>query len=235
MFSSLTVLCCFLLGFWLNGSQEPAPVVGPAPTGTSFSIRQAERGLAIVSAVDVEDLGAAQLEVVFPPGSLEQPQVVAGELLSNALLESNLVSAGRLRIAFVSSEPLRGSGELLKLQFQSPPGSNTPVAWKLENVRGWRSSDSSEVPISLSAPPSSSSPAKPIAEPIPEPKPEARPAAAPEPIRAEPAASEVTLNFPQLPSPLVIRVELPGWTYFVFGCLSMLVIGLLACLLLKKH
>jgi hypothetical protein len=230
MFPSVLIASWLFTTSLLPGFSEPTQTGIQPQAESRLYVKSSEAGRVIVSAADLDFLGAAQLDLVFPPGTIEQPQVVAGELLSNALLESNLISEGRLRIAFVSSEPLGGTGELLKLEFQSPT-SSSPVAWKLENARGWRSSDSSEISINLSAPP----PATPVVEPVDSSKPTGIQPVVSESAQPVPGQSGMTLMLPELPSPLVIRVELPGWLYFAWGGFSVLVVGLLVCLLLKKQ
>lgn len=182
------------------------------------------------------EVGAAQFDLVFNPEQMQQPELVAGSLLSNALLESNFVSPGRLRIAFVSSDPISGSGELVILrdlnQEISPKGE---LDVRLENVKAWKSADSSEVGLELSAPPPTG-PAKAVAKPSSsQTNPQATtfsPSSNPLPQVAH-SSDTVTLA-QSTPLQVQVQLTLPGWFTFAAGALTTLVVGSLLLLLARK-
>lgn len=90
-------------------------------------------------------IGAGQLELVFDPSVLEFSQVQGGELLSSAMLDSNLTGDGHLKIAFVASEVPQNTGRLLIVEMKSLAKAATDTTLRIEKVRLWKSEDSSEV------------------------------------------------------------------------------------------
>lgn len=182
------------------------------------------------------DVGAAQFDLVFDPGKLEQPELLAGKLLGDALLESNLVAPGRLRVAFVSSEPLSNAGELIVFQaIDSGSSPNIEPEARLENVKAWKSADSTELAIQLGqaerpvASPAASAPAP---SPNPQPASVAGATSAVQDATANPNPTnvQVTLN-----SPLEVHLELPGWLYFIAGSLTTLIAGAVCLFALKRN
>lgn len=90
-------------------------------------------------------IGAGQFEFSFDPGVLSFDQLSAGEMLDSALFDSNVVTSGRLKVAFVSNEASKSSGALLRVQMKvlsEAPGND---CFQVDKVRLWKAEDSSEV------------------------------------------------------------------------------------------
>ena len=183
------------------------------------------------------EVGAAQFDLVFNPEQLKQPELLAGTLLSNALLESNLVSPGRLRVAFVSSDPISGPGDLVVLRdLNGDVSTSRELGVRLENAKAWKSIDSSEVAIDLTSTVTLPVvPAKAVVKPssqtdaqVTTPSPSSNSMS-----QATTTSSTVTLA---QPTPLQVQVQLtlPGWFTFAAGALTTLVIGSLILLWMRK-
>ena len=92
-----------------------------------------------------ELIGAGQMELLFDPGVLEFSQVQGGELLSSAMLDSNLTADGHLKIAFVASDVPKSTGRLLIVEMKSLSQISAETTLRVGEVRLWKSEDSSEV------------------------------------------------------------------------------------------
>ncbi|MBT8044540.1 MAG: hypothetical protein KJO79_06275, partial [Verrucomicrobiae bacterium] len=94
-----------------------------------------------ISSHQCDGLGALQFTLSYDSSVLEPTSVEAGSELSNGLIEFEIQEAGQLRVAMISSEPVKTTGELLKIIFKRT-GSDTasselnitvPIAWEFEN------------------------------------------------------------------------------------------------------
>ncbi len=183
----------------LNSSIMAAPQAELSVVRSSAASQDAFQ--LVVVAKSLDSLGAGQLDVVFDSDHLEFQDAVAGDLLSSALFESNLVESNRVRIAFASSDPVGGKGALLLVNF-TPRGSPVEsLDFDLENVNFWKSSDSTEIGIQARGGTVSGNEAR-SSQPLP---------------TAEPTKSADT--------------NLPGWVYFVGGAGISLIIVLLVLVL----
>jgi hypothetical protein len=90
-------------------------------------------------------IGAGQMELLFDPGVLEFSQVQGGELLSSAMLDSNLTADGHLKIAFVASDVPKSTGRLLTVEMKLLSQISAETTLRVGEVRLWKSEDSSEV------------------------------------------------------------------------------------------
>ena len=227
---------------WLESHASKSPMVphiwaqlepsGKAGSPGAFRV--------IVRASALPEIGSAQFDLVLAP-ELERPPVInPGNLLGNALLDSNEIQPGRLRIAFVSSEPLPEQGELLTIECQLKDLAKSSPSLQLENVKAWKVTDSSEVDIRIGQselnPTAQSTAMTPLVSPGAQ-----LPIAPEHQVTANPfpATLPLAINLPEsiqitVSSPLDIRIELPGWFYFFVGASSTLVFGLLALLVCKR-
>lgn len=86
-------------------------------------------------------LGALQFDLTYDPAIVEPESVETGSALPSGLVEFKLKAPGLLGIALISSVPVSGSGELLKVRFKplATEGSSTALAitsetaWDYEN------------------------------------------------------------------------------------------------------
>ena len=93
-----------------------------------------------IQARRAEGIGSFQLELVYDPALLEFQEVEEGPMLSGAMLASNVVAPGRVKLAGVGDpkKPLRGDGELVLVRFrvlgeggqQCPLGIDNALAWE---------------------------------------------------------------------------------------------------------
>ena len=103
-------------------------------------------------------LGALEIEILFDETTLRFVKVEEARLLDDALLESKLRAAGRLRCVLASSKPIVDDGTLFVAQFEVVgDASRTKIdlqkslAWDYENVFEMRVSTSA-ADVELAAP-----------------------------------------------------------------------------------
>lgn len=82
-------------------------------------------------------IGAAQFDLVFDPAVLKFKGVENGSQLPSGLVESNQVQPGRVRVALVSNEEIKGTGVLLLAEFEMTAGPEASTSVNLESARGW--------------------------------------------------------------------------------------------------
>lgn len=82
-------------------------------------------------------VGAVQFELVFDPAALKFKGVENGPHLPAGLVEANEVQPGRVRVALVSNEEVKGAGVLLLAEFELTPGPVGATSVNLESVRAW--------------------------------------------------------------------------------------------------
>ncbi len=94
-----------------------------------------------ITTKECEGLGALQFDLTYDPAIVDVESVDAGSGLSNGLVEFQVKAPGLLGVALISSVPVNGPGELLKVRFKplTPEGSSTDLAitsetaWDYEN------------------------------------------------------------------------------------------------------
>jgi hypothetical protein len=224
-----------------SSSGEPAR---QNPESPRFWVQAAEKGSAAnpklrrltVQTSALPEVGAAQFDLVFAPDKLEQPELLAGKLLGNALLESNLTAPGRLRVAFVSSEPISSAGELVIFQaIDSGTSPSVGPEVRLENIKAWKSADSTELAIQIGQaeqPVASSAASSPTTGPTSPPASVAGDTSATQNPTANPNPTNVQVT---LCSPLEVHLELPGWLYFIAGSLTTLIAGAICLFVWKRN
>jgi hypothetical protein len=101
-----------------------------------------------IEAVDAPSIGPMQMELVYDPAVLTAEMVMRGALLSgNALMESNVTSRGRVIIAMVASDPIKGNGVIVKVRFKVIGSAGQQSALTLESVKVWERGNQREVLI----------------------------------------------------------------------------------------
>ena len=88
---------------------------------------------------DAKGLGSLQFDVKYDPVMLvptDEP-VKAGTDLPGAMIESNVVSPGTLRIALISGEPVNGAGQLLTIGFNVSAEATGKSAIALAGLQAW--------------------------------------------------------------------------------------------------
>ncbi len=85
-----------------------------------------------VSVNGASDLGAMDLVVTYDPAVLLFSGASGGSLSSGGLVEANEVNRGTVRISFVDSQGINGSGEIVRLTFSVVGGSGSSTALGLD-------------------------------------------------------------------------------------------------------
>lgn len=82
-----------------------------------------------LSAVRCDGLGALQFSLGYDAELIEPTSVDAGGDLTGGLVAFDIKSPGTLRVAMISSKPVNGPGELLKITFRriNPEGSTSDL------------------------------------------------------------------------------------------------------------
>lgn len=119
-----------LMAVWASAATASVTISVPQDA-TGVPGGDAEVPIAIRGA---EGLGALRFELTYDPAVLEAGEVVAGQGIAGVLLESNVVSPGRLRVAMAGNEPMAGDGELTAAFAVKTPGTSD---LSLENARAW--------------------------------------------------------------------------------------------------
>lgn len=95
---------------------------GPTRVNTPIPVRETVRPVegAVafpIEVVDASSLGSLQFEITYDPKVLEFRSVNTGPLATQALLVSNLVAPGRLKVALADISGISGEGIVIVSQF----------------------------------------------------------------------------------------------------------------------
>ena len=92
-----------------------------------------------VQVTNAQGMGPLQFDLVFDPAILEplDPAVTEGSLPAGAMIESNCVEPGRLRVAMISGKAVTGSGEVAVCHFRVTGEAGRSGSLQLENGRAW--------------------------------------------------------------------------------------------------
>lgn len=131
-----------LLAVWASAAAASVTIAVPQDA-TGVPGHDAAVPIAIRGA---QGLGALQFELTYDPAVLEAGEVVAGPGIAGVLLESNVVSPGRLRVAMAGNEPMTGDGELTAAFAVKAPGTS---ALGLENARAWEQANSLDMLVDV--------------------------------------------------------------------------------------
>lgn len=142
--------CAILATF--AGSAAPAAAGQSSRVELSVEVGSAKGGgiatvpIRLLSSVGV---GAVQFEIVYDPEVLRFKETKKGPLLCADSIEANLVRPGRVRVALVSEEEIKGVGVLLTAEFEVLDGPTGTTVIGLEGVRGWDSGN--KLPIGVTS------------------------------------------------------------------------------------
>ena len=105
-----------------------------------------------IEAVGAPGIGPMQMELVYDPAVLTAESVTRGALLSgNALMESNVTPRGRVIIAMVAADPIKGDGVVVKVRFKVIGSAGQQSALTLEAVKAWERGNQREVLVQTEA------------------------------------------------------------------------------------
>lgn len=133
--------------------------LGEAVRAATVTLRvgsvQASPGSAVevpIEAVGAPGIGPLQMELVYDPAVLTAETVTRGALLSgNALVESNVTPRGRVIIAIVAADPIKGDGVIVNVRFKVSGSAAQPSVLTLEAVRAWERGNQREVLVKTEA------------------------------------------------------------------------------------
>lgn len=105
-----------------------------------------------IEAVGAPGIGPLQMELVYDPAVLTAETVTHGALLSsNALMESNVTPRGRVIVAIVAADPIKGDGVIVKVRFKVIGNAGQQSALTLEAVQAWERGNQREVLVKTEA------------------------------------------------------------------------------------
>ncbi len=112
------------------------PISAFASAGISVS--SSGGGAYSIDGVAFDSAAAIELTITYDRGSLSNPRVTQGPLLSGALVAVNSNAPGVIRISAVTTTPIIGGGRLASVIFDtSGPGGITSVSARLDKTLGF--------------------------------------------------------------------------------------------------
>lgn len=126
---------------------RPAPTPAPTsvPEPTTPPTRTAPTPLPVVPdtatmqvlAAEADNIGSLEFVLVYDTDVWELADVEPGSLASNALVDTNFTSPGRLWTAIIDPNGITGDGPLAVLTFNRLGDANGPVAVTLQSVSAY--------------------------------------------------------------------------------------------------
>jgi hypothetical protein len=147
---NLAVLLLLLAAVFLSVSALQASSV----TVTVASVEASSGGTVDVPvrAAGASGIGAMQMDLVFDAAVLKPDSVNKGALLgNNALLQSNIDVAGRVIIALVTLDGIKGDGDILNVRFKVIGQSGQSSVLKLEKAMAWEGASHQDVLVKTEA------------------------------------------------------------------------------------
>jgi|GEM_PF-2011212 hypothetical protein len=104
-----------------------------------------------IEAIGAPGIGPMEMGLAYDPAVLTAETVTRGALLSgNALMEFNVAPRGRVVIALVASDPIKGDGAIVNVRFKVI-GNAGQSALTLQAVRAWERGNQREVLVKTEA------------------------------------------------------------------------------------
>jgi len=105
-----------------------------------------------IQVVGAPGIGAMQMDLIYDPAVLTPETVTNGkELGSNALLEFNKDTTGRLMMALVTLDAMQGDGTIASARFKVIGEKGQKSALTLENCRVWEGASHQDVVVNTEA------------------------------------------------------------------------------------
>ncbi len=105
-----------------------------------------------VQATGAPGVGALQMDLVYDGAVLKPDTVTKGLLLgSNALLQSNTDTTGRVMIALATLDGIKGDGDIVTVRFKVIGQAGQTSSLKLENALAWEGASHQDILIKTEA------------------------------------------------------------------------------------
>ncbi len=80
-----------------------------------------------ITATDLPESSGMELSISYDVSTLESPQVKSGTLTASAMMDQNISTPGQIRIVFISSGAIKGTGELARISFTLKAGAQAKL------------------------------------------------------------------------------------------------------------
>ena len=104
-----------------------------------------------MSATQCDGLGALQFSLTYDAEVIEPTSVDAGGNLTSGLVEFDIKSPGTVRVGMISSNPVKGAGELLKVTFKRLTSEDGKSDLSLNEVIAWDHKNNTEMLVTHEA------------------------------------------------------------------------------------
>lgn len=143
IFLFLILLCIGAIGGGRAEAATVSIVIGSAKARASGSVDIA------IDAQQAPKIGSMQFVLLYDPSVLKAEKVTRGRLAGdNSMLESNVETPGRVKVAMVSMDGMTGDGTIATVRFQAigKPGQSSTLSF--ESIKAWERSTQYDVLIS---------------------------------------------------------------------------------------
>lgn len=126
---SLRLIVCFLLFYPLQNAIASSLIALFSSGSNSF----------LLQGIALEGVGSIEITLTYNATSLSNPQVIAGPLISGAMMVANPSTPGIVRIAIIHTAPISGNGNIATLTFDHNnigTGQITSLSTKLTDIKG---------------------------------------------------------------------------------------------------
>jgi hypothetical protein len=104
-----------------------------------------------IEVVGAPGIGPLHLELTYDSSVVAAQEVVRGPMLSNALMETNVAARGRVVMAIVSADAIKGDGVVLKVRFKGLGSQGQASALTLEGVKAWERGNGRDILVKTEA------------------------------------------------------------------------------------
>ena len=114
-----------------GGGKEDKSTLSPTATMTSTPIVKELK--VPINLKEARNVGSLHMEIVYDPAVLSATDVEAGDLGSNAMIESSLSTQGRVKVGIVDASGINGDGAVITVSFKVMDKNKTSQL-TLENI-----------------------------------------------------------------------------------------------------
>ena len=144
-FKTLQILSLLSVALMLLIAQTPT-TYAKAVTLTIGTINSEHSSVEVpLQTINSNGLGALQFQLQYDPAVVEPVTVESGNDLANGMVEFNIKTPGQLNIAMVSSTPIEGANELLRVIFKRVKTVEGQTNLILTDIRAWDYENNTEM------------------------------------------------------------------------------------------